>query len=297
VNERPMAIQMADSTAASLNEISWGVRWTTITSTSNRTVRTARSATQAHRGTSNETNSWPPVPPESPESRVVTGARAPISAGGVTGGGGSRQQRGGGGVDDPDQPVGTETGGREVVTARHGGEGLRLLLAHDRDHGCAGPGDAGEGQGHTPVGVVAQRVVVHHHEPTRIRVEGGRGGEQRGGVPVTAETEVDEVEAAQLTDAELVGVGSLLAAHREVGVHGAHPLEERLAPQAVVGVGVVERDAALVAPVDVDLPPVDLGAALVGEAFVAAAGGGAAGQRHGEVVVRARVERLDAPLG
>ena len=91
-----------------------------------------------------------------------------------------------------------------------------------------------------------------------------------------------EVEAAQLRHPLLVGVGALVAAHGVDGVGGADPLEQRLAPQQLVGVGVVGGHAALVAPVDVDLPPVDLVAAVGGQPLVAAAGGVAARQRDRE---------------
>ena len=111
-------------------------------------------------------------------------------------------------------------------------------------------------------------------------------GEERRGVAVGAEPEVHEVEPAELADAQLVGVGALVAAHREGGVGRADPVEQRLAGQAVVRVGVVEGHAALVAPVDVDLPPVDLGAGLGGQPLVAGPGRAAAGQRDGEAVVR-----------
>ena len=162
-----------------------------------------------------------------------------------------------------------------------------LLLAHDRDDDEPGPGEAAVGEGHARVGVGAERVVVHDDQPARIGGQRRGLGEQRRGVPVGAEPEVDEVELAELADAQLVRVGALLAAHREVGVGRADPIEQRLAAEPVVRRRVVEGDAALVAPVDVDLPPVDLGAAVAGQPLVAGASGVAAGQRQRERVARA----------
>src|SRR5687767_6859399 len=56
VNERPIVIQMADSIAASLKLISWGVRWTMRRSATNSTTIVPTSATHAHAGTSKLTN-------------------------------------------------------------------------------------------------------------------------------------------------------------------------------------------------------------------------------------------------
>src|SRR5207253_10939130 len=105
------------------------------------------------------------------------------------------------------------------------------------------------------------------------------------------------VEAAELAEAELVRVRPLLAAHRVVGVDRADAFEQRLAAEAVVRRLVVERHAALVAPVDVDLPPVDLAAGVAGEALVAAPRRVAAGQAEREPVVRSTVVRLNDALG
>ena len=89
---------------------------------------------------------------------------------------------------------------------------------------------------------------------------------------VGADAQVDEVELAQLAQAELVRLGSLFAPHRIGGVGGADPVEQCLPDQAVVRPLVVERHTALVAPIEVDLPPVDLGVAVVGQPLVAVAG-------------------------
>ena len=59
----------------------------------------------------------------------------------------------------------------------------------------------------------------------------------------------------------------------------------------------VGRHAALVTPVHVDLPPIDLGRAVGGEALVAAPRRVAPGEREGEGLARPGVERLDDPLG
>src|SRR5690606_24662817 len=85
--------------------------------------------------------------------------------------------------------------------------------------------------------------------------------------------------------------------HRVVRVDGADPLEQGLADEVVVRRGVVMGDAALVAPVHVDLPPVDLRAGVVGQALVAGPGRLTAGDGEREAVVRAAVERLDDPFG
>jgi len=60
---------------------------------------------------------------------------------------------------------------------------------------------------------------------------------------------------------------------------------------------VIEGQAALVAPVDVDLPPVDLAAPVVGQALVGPPGRVASGRGEGEAVVWSAVERLDDALG
>src|SRR5215207_7537381 len=114
---------------------------------------------------------------------------------------------------------------------------------------------------------------------------------------VGPDTEVHDVDATELAEPQLVGVGTLVAPHGVVGVDRPHPLEQRLSHQPVVGALVVERDAALVAPVDVDLPPVDLVAGVVGQALVAAARRLAPGNGEREPVVGPAVERLDDPLG
>ena len=59
----------------------------------------------------------------------------------------------------------------------------------------------------------------------------------------------------------------------------------------------VGRHATLVAPEDVDLPPVDLVGAVGGQALVAAPGGVTPGQGHAEALVGTAVEGLDHPLG
>jgi hypothetical protein len=116
-------------------------------------------------------------------------------------------------------------------------------------------------------------------------------------VAVGPEAEVDDVEVAELTDPQLVGLGPLVAAHRVDGVGRADPLEQRLPAQSLVGVGGVGRHAALVAPVHVDLPPVDLLGADLGQALVAPARGGAPGEGQREVLAGAGVERFDDTLG
>ena len=57
------------------------------------------------------------------------------------------------------------------------------------------------------------------------------------------------------------------------GVHAAHPLEQRRTHEALVGVLAVARHATFVAPVDVDVPPVDAVEGVLGEALVAASCG------------------------
>ncbi len=125
----------------------------------------------------------------------------------------------------------------------------------------------------------------------------GELGEQRCGVAVVPETEVHDVEPAQLAQAQLVGVGPVLAPHGVVGVHRPDTLEQRLSHEPVVRIDVVEWQTALVAPVEVDLPPVDLGAGVVGEPLIAAARSVATGAREREGVVGPAVEGLDDAFG
>ena len=106
---------------------------------------------------------------------------------------------------------------------------------------------------------------------------------------------MDEVDLPEVAEAELVGV-DLGAPHEVGGVGRAHPVEQRLAGQAVVRVLVVVGDAALVTPVHVDLPPVD-GGGVGGEALVARPGGRAARQRQRERVGGPLPERLDHVRG
>ena len=89
---------------------------------------------------------------------------------------------------------------------------------------------------------------------------------------IGSEAEVHDVETAELAEPQLVGVGPFLTPHGEGRVGRAHPVEQGLAGEPVVRRRVIERHAALVAPVDVDLPPVDLGAAHLGEVLVAPPG-------------------------
>ena len=143
------------------------------------------------------------------------------------------------------------------------------------------------------MGVVAQGIVVDRHQSSRVGVERRRLREQRGGVAVGTEAEVDEIEPAQLPDAQLVGLGALVAAHRPRGVRGTDAIEQRLTGEPVVRVDVVERDAALVAPVDVDLPPVDGVGGDRGEPLVAAPCGAASREGQREPRGRSRGEGLD----
>ena len=117
------------------------------------------------------------------------------------------------------------------------GQRLALLLARDGDQHQPGAGDAGEGEGHPRVGVATGRVLVHHDEPAGVGVEAGRAREERGGVAVGAEAEVDHVEAAELAEPQLVRVGALVAEHRVVGVDRADLLEQGVAGEVVVGLG------------------------------------------------------------
>ena len=111
-----------------------------------------------------------------------------------------------------------------------------------------------------------------------------------------AEAEVDDVEPADLGDALLIRVGALVASHGVDGVGRADPLEERFAHEPFVGVRVLGRDAPLVAPVDVDLPPVDLIGAVAGQAFVTPPGRVPARHGHAEGLVGSTVEGLDDSL-
>ena len=102
-----------------------------------------------------------------------------------------------------------------------------------------GPGDPGIGEGQAGQAVAARGVLVAGHQLAGIGVEGRRFREQRRGMAVGPQAEVDDVELADLAEPQLVGVGALVAAHRVHGVGGPDPLQQGLAPQALVGVGVV----------------------------------------------------------
>ena len=95
-------------------------------------------------------------------------------------------------------------------------------------------------------------------------------GEERGGVAVVAHAEEDEVEGGGLGAFEPEGVanGGLVAGGGDFGVELAfHAVdvvggegdfgEHGFVGHAVVGVGVVGGDAALVDPVEVELVPGD----------------------------------------
>src|SRR5437870_2541073 len=108
---------------------------------------------------------------------------------------------------------------------------------------------------------------------------------------------MDEVELAELTDTELIRIRPFVAAHRVGGVGRTDSIEECFTGKAIVRVLVFERHAPLVAPIDVDLPPVDLGSGVVGKALVALACRAAAGERDREPVAWSRMEAFDDALG
>ena len=112
-------------------------------------------------------------------------------------------------------------------------------------------------------------------------------------MPVRPEAEVHEIELAELADPELVRIRPFLAPHRVRGVRRADTVEQRLAGQPVVRALVVGRNAAFVAPVHVDLPPVDLRARIVCQPLVAPPRRVAPGKRHRVAVIRTRVKALD----
>jgi hypothetical protein len=107
------------------------------------------------------------------------------------------------------------------------------------------------------------------------------------GVAIRTEPEVDDVELVELAHDELIGVGAVVAPHRVDGIGGTHLFEQGFSPEPFVGVGVIGRHAPLVAPVDVDLPPIDRLGSIVGQSLVAGARRFASGQRDRERVAGA----------
>ncbi len=107
--------------------------------------------------------------------------------------------------------------------------------------------------------------------------------------------EVDDVELADLAETQLVGIGPLVAVHGVDGVGGAHFLEQGLAPEELIGIGVVGRDAPLVGPVHVHGQPVDLVDALGGESLVTGPGRALPAQGETEQVVWPAPEGRDDP--
>ena len=130
--------------------------------------------------------------------------------------------------------------------------------------------DRRERQRHPLVRVSTARVLVARHEPAGVRVECRRTREQRCGVAVGSEAEVHDVEAGELADLQLV--------RRPVRPRTASGTRRWLrrpargvppAPSARWSQG-GRRNAPLVAPVDVDGPPVDDFGTIVRQPLVAA---------------------------
>ena len=144
-------------------------------------------------------------------------------------------------------------------------EDLGFGCAFDEEGDFPALVDDGPGEGDAPG--VFLRDVVGDDEVGEV-VEALGVGEERGGVAVVAHAEEDEVEGRGFGAFELEGVanGGLVAGGGDLGVELAFHAEDVIggerdfgehgfAGHAVVGVGMVGGDAALVDPVEVELVP------------------------------------------
>src|ERR1700733_4099521 len=113
-------------------------------------------------------------------------------------------------VDEPADLGSVHAPGGKVLAGKDAGQGVVLFRPGDGEDDQPGAGDAGEGEGDSVVRVVAERIGVGHYIAARvIDVEGVGLGEERRGVAVGTEAEVDEAEVGQRRDLALVRVGGV----------------------------------------------------------------------------------------
>jgi hypothetical protein len=148
--------------------------------------------------------------------------------------------------------MGSHPGGGQVVAVDNARHGLVFVGPGHGEHHEAGTGDAGKGQAETKMSIPAGGVNVVDHESVRRREEAFRTGEQGSGVAVRAESEVDEVKSRAGGNDRLVGLGRRVTIHGHKARAGLYPIDERLADHVLIGVGVVGRQAPLVADETLD---------------------------------------------
>ena len=106
-------------------------------------------------------------------------------------------------------------------------------------------------------GLLPSGIVVGDDEPPGSASRAGESGNRLAVWPSGPRPRWTRSIGTERGDQQVVGVVAVVAAHREEGVDARPPVAAAPPGQAVVGVGVVEGHAALVAPVDLGRPPVD----------------------------------------
>ena len=139
-------------------------------------------------------------------------------------------------IAQPDHLVGSNPRGRKILAGTQTGHHLALLRARDRDDDETRARDGGEREGEP--GVLVAVVAVADDEATGL-VERGSAGEQRCGMTVGSDSEVDDLDRRRASHQLLVRVRGIL--DRAAAVHAVdrprcHMIEHHPSRLSLVGV-------------------------------------------------------------
>ena len=171
--------------------------------------------------------------------------------------------------------------GRQVRAGRSALESRTFGVTGDGEDHEAGTGDGLERERHALVGIPLAGIGGPDGEGAGGSIEGGGAGEERGGVAVRSEPQVDEVEHGMVLEQSLVG-GDVVTTHGVERGDGDHLVEEGPVHEPLVRVG-WSAATHLSSPIRTSTDPQStISGGVFRELLVTALCGGSAGEDEGE---------------